>query len=210
MTKASTNANTSMSAIDEQQQSKTIKEVLADFSLLSYQTDRLPSFLNDYDSVMQNIRQAVTYCIDAAVDLEEIKDHDKAITFLIYTRLCCLHGDPVGHYNDRWEREMADYQTLQPKKKYYTHENYLKFKQEIWDVHHPEAEMPALGDDEEDDDGDIIVGQTKVSLKCPLTTEWFKDPVSSLFDDTIMARRVERTQALAANASQTGKFYDVE
>ncbi|KAG0186991.1 hypothetical protein DFQ28_007028 [Apophysomyces sp. BC1034] len=208
MTKASTNANTSMSAIDEQQQSKTIKEVLADFSLLSYQTDRLPSFLNDYDSVMQNIRQAIAPLDDnvrGLIDLEHQINSQKAIFHDIQQR-----GDPVGHYNDRWEREMADYQTLQPKKKYYTHENYLKFKQEIWDVHHPEAEMPALGDDEEDDDGDIIVGQTKVSLKCPLTTEWFKDPVSSLFDDTIMARRVERTQALAANASQTGKFYDVE
>lgn len=35
--------------------------------------------------------------------------------------------------------------------------------------------MPSLGGDEDDD---IVVGPSKISLKCPLTTTWFEDPVT--------------------------------
>lgn len=35
--------------------------------------------------------------------------------------------------------------------------------------------MPSLAND---DDDDIVIGPTKISLKCPITTTWFEDPVT--------------------------------
>ncbi|KAF7721377.1 hypothetical protein EC973_004821 [Apophysomyces ossiformis] len=198
-----TEAASANSSTDLAEKPKTIDDVLADFRLLPFQTQRFPSFMNDHDMVMQNIRQALTSCVDAALDLEELKEHDKIapLDASVRTLIDLEHqincqkaifgeiekdikdhvkiGDAVGAYNDRWEQKMARYQALPPKKKYFTNDNYVKFKQEVWDVHHPNDPMPALGDSGDDDDGDIIVGQTKVSLKCPLTTDWYQDPVTT-------------------------------
>jgi hypothetical protein len=46
--------------------------------------------------------------------------------------------------------------------------------------------MPALGFDDtqmengggDDDDDDVVIAATKKSLKCPLTTTWFENPVT--------------------------------
>ncbi|RCI04789.1 hypothetical protein CU098_002546, partial [Rhizopus stolonifer] len=61
--------------------------------------------------------------------------------------------------------------------KYHNHPSYVKFRQAIWNINHPDEMMPSLTDVQEDDD--IVMGPSKISLKCPLTTTWFEEPVTN-------------------------------
>ncbi|KAG2213351.1 hypothetical protein INT46_007210 [Mucor plumbeus] len=58
-----------------------------------------------------------------------------------------------------------------------SNQKYLAFRQHIWNVNHPEEMMPSL--DNSNDDDDIVMGPTKISLKCPITTIWLNEPVTS-------------------------------
>ncbi|KAF9912387.1 hypothetical protein EC991_011079 [Linnemannia zychae] len=63
------------------------------------------------------------------------------------------------------------------------------FRTKVWEVHHSSSGLPAStyggragGEDEDDDDMEIVVtgdGNNVQSLKCPLTTDFLEDPVTS-------------------------------
>ncbi|KAK3830562.1 MAG: zinc-finger of the MIZ type in Nse subunit-domain-containing protein [Linnemannia elongata] len=61
------------------------------------------------------------------------------------------------------------------------------FRTKVWEVHHNTSAVPTSGfgnggDDEDDEDMEIMVtgdGNNLQSLKCPLTTQFLEDPVTS-------------------------------
>ncbi|KAG0033052.1 hypothetical protein BGZ81_009494 [Podila clonocystis] len=64
----------------------------------------------------------------------------------------------------------------------------LDFRTKVWDYHHMNEPMPvgnldgaAMGEDDEDDEMEIVMtgDSGQQSLKCPLTTKFLEDPVTS-------------------------------
>ncbi|KAG0196863.1 Ubiquitin-conjugating enzyme E2 2, partial [Mortierella sp. GBA30] len=64
----------------------------------------------------------------------------------------------------------------------------LDFRSKVWDVHHTRDSMPTMastggagGDDDDDEDMEIVVsGASSIQeLKCPITTNYLEDPVTS-------------------------------
>ncbi|KAF9107764.1 hypothetical protein BGX29_005051 [Mortierella sp. GBA35] len=58
------------------------------------------------------------------------------------------------------------------------------FRTKVWEVHHSSSALPtsAYGEDEDNEDMEIVVtgdGNNVQSLKCPLTTNFLEDPVTS-------------------------------
>ncbi|CAG8781632.1 3605_t:CDS:2, partial [Racocetra persica] len=68
------------------------------------------------------------------------------------------------------------YESKTENEKYFQNENYIEFRQKIWDVNHPDETMPPL--DKEADD-EIVMGRQKESLYCPITTLLLEEPVTS-------------------------------
>ncbi|CAO3633134.1 unnamed protein product [Cunninghamella blakesleeana] len=87
-------------------------------------------------------------------------------------------GEGFPKYKEYWDTEMATYNDLSDKQKYYDHEKYKEFKQVIWSVKHPDEPMP-MDDDNDDDNDDIVIAATKKSFKCPITTTWLEEPVTN-------------------------------
>ncbi|KAL9550523.1 hypothetical protein MBANPS3_004686 [Mucor bainieri] len=84
--------------------------------------------------------------------------------------------DPIGYYDNliqTLEAESPDEAT-----RINADRKYQDFKQHIWNINHPDEMMPALGGSNNDDD-DIVMGPTKISLKCPITMSWLEEPVRS-------------------------------
>ncbi|ORZ17335.1 zinc-finger of the MIZ type in Nse subunit-domain-containing protein [Absidia repens] len=72
------------------------------------------------------------------------------------------------------------YDNLTENEKYFGHEKYREFKELVWSVHHPDTPMPDLDHDATNrDDDEVVIAATKKSVKCPLTTTWLDEPVTS-------------------------------
>ncbi|KAJ2738630.1 hypothetical protein GGI20_006247, partial [Coemansia sp. BCRC 34301] len=58
---------------------------------------------------------------------------------------------------------------------------YREFRQQVWDVKHDGEAMPALfgGGSGEASDEELVIAGTRKSYKCPITTVWLTDPVTS-------------------------------
>ncbi|KAI8374992.1 zinc-finger of the MIZ type in Nse subunit-domain-containing protein [Choanephora cucurbitarum] len=85
--------------------------------------------------------------------------------------------DIAGHY-EKEKDVQSNKIAADESKKFYRNNSYLAFRQLLWTIHHPDEEMPSLVETTEEDD--IVMGPSKISLKCPLTTTWFEDPMTSI------------------------------
>ncbi|KAI9475463.1 MAG: zinc-finger of the MIZ type in Nse subunit-domain-containing protein [Benjaminiella poitrasii] len=84
--------------------------------------------------------------------------------------------DPVEYYK-KLNSELATQLPQTEESKYFTNQKYISFKQHLWSINHPYEAMPSLTTNNDDDD--IVMGPTKISLKCPITTTWFEEPMTS-------------------------------
>ncbi|KAF9586002.1 hypothetical protein BGW38_010535 [Lunasporangiospora selenospora] len=63
----------------------------------------------------------------------------------------------------------------------------FEFRTKVWEVHHPKEPLPTTsgtmvdgaGDEDEDDEMEVVDVAQVVSLKCPITTNYLEDPVTS-------------------------------
>jgi SUMO ligase MMS21 Smc5/6 complex component len=53
---------------------------------------------------------------------------------------------------------------------------YREFRERLWEINHPDEELPNDGNSDEED---LVVSSTKQSTKCPLTQTVFKRPVTN-------------------------------
>ncbi|PVU91359.1 hypothetical protein BB561_004426 [Smittium simulii] len=61
--------------------------------------------------------------------------------------------------------------------KYGDSQKYKEFKTQVWEITNPGEPMPSIF--EEDEDEDIIIASSTVGFKCPLTTMYLVEPMTS-------------------------------
>ncbi|KAF9132173.1 hypothetical protein BGW39_000680 [Mortierella sp. 14UC] len=100
-------------------------------------------------------------------------------------------GSLEGSYKDILEKEIKHIQARRKQEAIATvgmNPDLQAFRTKVWEVHHSSSGLPtsayggAVGVDEDDDDMEIVVtgdGNNVQSLKCPLTTDFLEDPVTS-------------------------------
>ncbi|TKA82837.1 hypothetical protein B0A55_01059 [Friedmanniomyces simplex] len=110
---------------------------------------------------------------------------------------------PIDVFKGTLDDAKTRYQSTSLTARYAENDDYVNFKQMVHDAQHPdndvsvphartwfpqEQEMPPPGvtktrsaarDQEDDDDDDIAISRATISIKCPITLQPFKDPLSS-------------------------------
>ncbi|KAJ9057014.1 hypothetical protein DSO57_1026502 [Entomophthora muscae] len=89
-----------------------------------------------------------------------------------------IKGSLVAALNTAVAAEHTSNQAKSSSSKYSNSPIYREFKLRIWEVNHPDEAMPPLSDDDGSEE-DIVVARQVENFKCPLTTTWYKDPVTS-------------------------------
>lgn len=92
----------------------------------------------------------------------------------------------IDVYEQGVQEKMDVYKTKTSRQKYAKSDNYSKFKQAIYEVHHPDTAMPPLTDlipreegDDSDDEDDVQIGGITQDYKCPLSLTHLVDPLTS-------------------------------
>ncbi|KAJ7043978.1 hypothetical protein C8F04DRAFT_1027764 [Mycena alexandri] len=80
----------------------------------------------------------------------------------------------------------AEYDKMTTRQKYLNNEQYVNFKEGVYDAEHSGSAMPPMTDfipreegDESDDDDDVVMGGVTQEYKCPLLMTILKDPLTS-------------------------------
>ncbi|KAJ2347477.1 hypothetical protein IWW50_006800 [Coemansia erecta] len=167
---------------------------------------QLQSRLHGLRSSIQAINDiaddTVRVCTVAGLDLEELGENDKvaqvdaslrklldaqhrlSIERALVTRLA-TQLDSIDNaeteYLSSWEHSVAEYADASDAKKYGRNEVYREFRQQLWDVRHEGEAMPSLfeGDEGADSDEDLVIAGARINYRCPVTTSWLVDPVTS-------------------------------
>ncbi|KAK4518507.1 uncharacterized protein ATC70_008725 [Mucor velutinosus] len=83
--------------------------------------------------------------------------------------------DPIAYYDNLTQTLNAE--SPDDATRINANPRYQSFKQHLWNINHPDEEMPSLGVGNDDDD--VVMGPTKISLKCPVSMTWLDKPVTS-------------------------------
>ncbi|KAF7346187.1 E3 SUMO-protein ligase nse2 [Mycena sanguinolenta] len=113
--------------------------------------------------------------------------HSKVLTDIIQS---VATGEKITDANARYlslaDDMNAEYDKKTTRQKYLKNEEYVAFKEAIYEVEHPGSAMPPMTDfiprepgDESDDDDDIVMGGVTQEYKCPLMMTLLKDPMTS-------------------------------
>ncbi|KDQ09876.1 hypothetical protein BOTBODRAFT_36690 [Botryobasidium botryosum FD-172 SS1] len=133
------------------------------------------------DQLDTAFRELIDTKMELSAQNAAIEDIQRAIT----------QRQEISDAMDRYERGVKDrldkYQAKTSKQKYGKNEEYVKFRQTIWEVRHADEAMPPAtqflptdeGEDEGSDD-DIVVGGVKKSYTCPLTLTPLQKPMTSI------------------------------
>ncbi|KAH9950583.1 zinc-finger of the MIZ type in Nse subunit-domain-containing protein [Amylocystis lapponica] len=167
-------------------------------------------------SLMRNITHGPSYAIvrDVAVSLAEFTDGEKGQKALLDVDNMMrelldtdnelqVHENALNEINqkiaqkeeindvvDRYQKEVQckldAYSKKTTRQKYAKSDDYVTFKQAIFEVQNPDTAMPPVTDfipkedgDDSDDDDDVQIGGVTQDYKCPLTLTILVDPVTS-------------------------------
>ncbi|KAJ2360552.1 hypothetical protein H4R23_000964 [Coemansia sp. Cherry 401B] len=163
---------------------------------------RLHGLRTSIQSIGDVADDTVRACTAAALDLEELGDSERvaeidaslrklidaqyrldlerSLVTRLATQLDSL-DNVEAEYLSSWEQGMAEYQALDDSGKYGRNEKYRDFRQQLWDLTHEGEPMPSLfgdgGGNEEDED--LVIAGARINYRCPVTTSWLVDPVTS-------------------------------
>ncbi|CAO3587222.1 unnamed protein product [Absidia cylindrospora] len=141
----------------------------------------------DHSDMQEDLEMAVKQCID----LEHLITAQKATFQRLQTEVYQQReiGDGMAKYDDFMVEAKLKYDNLTESEKYFDHEKYKEFKQLVWvsrwRVSIILIPMPDLDYEQtkkeggDDDDNEVVIAATKKSVKCPLTTTWLEEPVTS-------------------------------
>ncbi|KAI0754969.1 hypothetical protein C8Q80DRAFT_1142113 [Daedaleopsis nitida] len=118
---------------------------------------------------------------------QELTLHEKTLDD-IYQKLA--RGQTIegitSVYRQGVQDGLATYNSKTSRQKYAKSDHYQKFKQAIYEVHHPDTAMPPVVDlipredgDVSDDEDDLQVGGVTQDYKCPLSLTHLVDPLTS-------------------------------
>ncbi|EIN12623.1 hypothetical protein PUNSTDRAFT_60755, partial [Punctularia strigosozonata HHB-11173 SS5] len=120
------------------------------------------------------------------IDIDtEMKANEKALSEL-HQRVA--RGEEITELVEVYEKSIKGvlntYRNSTTRQKYGKHEEYVKYKEAVWEVDHEEA-MPPINDflpaeeGDDSDDEDLQMGGVTQDYKCPLTLTIMKDPLTS-------------------------------
>ncbi|GLB38458.1 putative zinc-finger of the MIZ type in Nse subunit [Lyophyllum shimeji] len=94
--------------------------------------------------------------------------------------------DAVERYDGGVEKRKEEYAKKTTRQKYAKSEEYVAFKNAIWEAQHPDKPMPPITDliekedgDDSDDDDDLEMGGVSQHYNCPITLTLLVNPVTS-------------------------------
>ncbi|KAL0960647.1 hypothetical protein HGRIS_005676 [Hohenbuehelia grisea] len=117
----------------------------------------------------------------------EMKANEESVNRL---HQAVARGEEIADAEDAYVKNAKDalqtYSTKTTRQKYAKNDKYIRFKQRVYEVSHPDEAMPPLtelipkedGDDSDDDD-DIEIGGVTQDYKCPLSLAALTDPWTS-------------------------------
>ncbi|CEP09185.1 hypothetical protein [Parasitella parasitica] len=186
-------------SVEQTSVEQTLQNIQDNFSLKP-STNFKPSIANDINDVYHLIQEAQNSITLAAQGREEANQSDK-VTVLddAFKQLVNLEHrldlgskslnllkqridngekitDPIAYYENL--QQTAANEAADDEARISSNQRYLSFRQQIWSVNHPEETMPSLVSSNDDDD--IVMGPTKISLKCPITRVWLEEPATSI------------------------------
>lgn len=157
------------------QSAKTIIEV-GEATADAAEGDEKDKGINDLDKVMKEL-------IDVAADMNA---HEQTL-LLLHEEL--KEGQEIASIRDRYKasvvERMNEYQAKTSRQKYSKVKDYISFREQIFQVEHPEDPMPPMSefipkeDGDESDDDDMEIGGVSQNFTCPLTLGVLTDPHTS-------------------------------
>ncbi|KAJ2336393.1 hypothetical protein GGI00_000857 [Coemansia sp. RSA 2681] len=162
---------------------------------------RLNAIRGDMYGIKEVIEKIIHACTVTATDLEEIDETDSVsevdqslrqlldaqhrleVEEKLLASLCSSseNADPETEYVRGWEKSERQYSALSDAAKYGANEKYREFRQQVWDVKHDGEAMPPLFGEAggEASDEELVIAGARMTYKCPITTTWLNDPVTS-------------------------------
>ncbi|KAG1136536.1 hypothetical protein G6F37_009897 [Rhizopus arrhizus] len=165
-----------------------VQSILNEFHLKNENISKLSSVYDDLDGLVQLVRRGQTNITLHCIDREElgqtnqVKQMDANMKRLLDLEENLKHTknakSAITPYDSELIRLENEYDNKSEKDKYLTNDRFIAYRQHIWNVKNPDEEMPPLtGEDNTDDE--IVMGRTKLSFKCPITTSWLEQPLTS-------------------------------
>ncbi|KAG1742395.1 uncharacterized protein EDB91DRAFT_310539 [Suillus paluster] len=139
--------------------------------------DHANEALSEVDEIMKKL-----------IDIDyEMQSHEKSLSGM-YQQL--MRGEPVEGAIDLYDKEVKkrinEFNDRTTRKKYGSNDQYVQFKQGIFEVQNPGVNIPPINDfipreegDESDDDDDLEIGGVTQDFKCPITLTMLENPMKS-------------------------------
>ncbi|KAI9228753.1 MAG: hypothetical protein DHS80DRAFT_30470 [Piptocephalis tieghemiana] len=165
-------------------------------------TQRLRNLSKDLEESAQILEDAFTQLGDAAVEAEAIgetdlvKELDALARRLVRNQTeakqhheafqdalsLSISSHTIEGFSDRYQQGVREKgqasRDLNEQQRYMNDPNYLNFRQRIWEVNHPDEEMPLLLQRDHRAEDEVIIETARTSLQCPLTAQYLEDPVT--------------------------------
>ncbi|KAA1477547.1 hypothetical protein DENSPDRAFT_844708 [Dentipellis sp. KUC8613] len=156
------------------------------FGLLTEVASAVAEF-EDLDGVEEELKN-LDLLMREVVDIDiEFTHHSKTLKYLQQR----IHGDEeiknlVELYKEGVQERTQKYKKKTTRQRYAKNDQYVAFKQGIYEVQNPDKAMPPViellpkenGDASDDDDDEVQVGGVTQDLKCPITLTVLIDPVT--------------------------------
>ncbi|KAK9712161.1 hypothetical protein K7432_007341 [Basidiobolus ranarum] len=192
---------------------------------------KIGSYLTDFDSLLNQVNEAYGHLTEAAVDLENINSDtqplDEGVKRVIDVeaqlklqqrllndiKMRISRGEQipnlVQHFKNEYRNVLQKWNSRSEDVRYLRNENYLEFKSKVWEVNHPNDPMPPLVDDGEQDEDLMVMSTSTVTLKCPITTTYLEDPVTSQvckhsFSKEAIVGHIRQSRTVAASCPVSG------
>ncbi|KAG1848742.1 hypothetical protein DFJ58DRAFT_795939 [Suillus subalutaceus] len=139
--------------------------------------DNANQALSEVDDIMKTL-----------IDIDyEMQSHEKTLSGM-HQQL--MRGEPVESAVDLYEKEVKkrinEFNDRTTRKKYGSNDQYVQFKQGIFEVQKPGENIPPINDfipreegDESDDEDDLEIGGVTQDFKCPITLTMLVNPMKS-------------------------------
>lgn len=139
--------------------------------------DNANQALSEVDDIMKTL-----------IDIDhEMQSHEKALSWM-HQQL--MRGEPVEGAVELYEKEVKkridEFSDRTSRKKYGLNDQYVQFKQGIFEVQNPGENIPPINDfipreegDESDDEDDLEIGGVTQDFKCPITLTMLVNPLKS-------------------------------
>ncbi|KXN72480.1 hypothetical protein CONCODRAFT_16126 [Conidiobolus coronatus NRRL 28638] len=156
---------------------------LPNVDLYTYTPDVFPLFkrtIENHIDIKNNLDKMLNILTKASVELEEQELRDDLNVIEDQVKTILDNKEKLNYFN----LHLRDYQTLARSDGNFGLEesiydtDYIEYKTKVWKVHHPNQPLPQLGRRSRNND-DLVVEEIRESLKCPITTNYYEDPVVS-------------------------------